>query len=647
ARKQSSGKLDDSYFDPVVFLTMFLLIGRVLEAYSKARTGDAVKSLGALRPAEAILINTETGDVKIAADQLGIGDVVYIQYGTSPPFDGIVTEGISIFDESSLTGEARPVEKKAGDIVYSGTINKGTSVQIKITSLSGTSMLDQVIEAVREGQARRAPIERVADSITAHFVPFVLAVAITTWLVWLILGTTGAIPLEWRGEETGGWALWSLKFAIAVFVNACPCGIGLAAPTALFVGGGFAAQHGILVRGGGEDFQEASSLDCIVFDKTGTLTQGGDPAVTDHKLSEAQNASLIFAIVKTLEENSSHPIAQALVSFCNSKELHDGLTLITVSETPGKGMEGTFNIDGDDLTAIIGNEAYMIDHEVFIDLEMRNALGSWKARGESVALIALSGKSTQGIWQLVCVFSIADELRPEAIGVVCALKQRGIDVWMLSGDNFTTANVVGAQVGIPASNIIAGVLPSEKVEKIESLKTSFVSTRKSNRLQVPFAFSRNKKTRRALVAMVADGINDAPALSTADVSIAIGSGSDIALSSSSFIFINSKLTTILTLLDLSRVVFRRVYFNFGWALVYNLIAMPLAAGALYGVQSDGKHVRLDPVWASLAMALSSLSVVCSSLALRSQIPWVGFKARTGEEVMGKEGNGCGVVQSVC
>jgi heavy metal translocating P-type ATPase len=647
ARKQTSGKMDDSFFDAVVFLAMFLLIGRVLEAYSKAKTGDAVKSLGALRPTEAILINTETGDVKIAADQLEVGDVVRIHYGTSPPFVEIVTEGSSIFDESSLTGEARPVKKEAGDVVYSGTINKGTSVKIKITSLLGTSMLDQVIDAVREGQARRAPIERVADGITAHFVPFVIAIAIMTWPVWLILGTTGAIPRDWRGEEAGGWALWSLRFAIAVFVIACPCGIGLAAPTALFVGGGLAAQHGILVRGGGEAFQEASSLDCIVFDKTGTLTQGGDPAVTDHKLSEAQNASLTFAIVKALEENSSHPIARALVSFCNSKELHDGPTLITVSETPGKGMGGTFNIDGHDVAAIIGNEAYMIDHEVFIDLEMSIALDSWKARGESVALIALSRISMQGTWQLACAFSIADELRPEAIGVVCALKKRGIDVWMLSGDNYTTANAVGAQVGIPASNIIAGVLPSEKAEKIESLKASLTSTRKSTWLQMPFVFSRNKKTRRAMVAMVGDGINDAPALSTADVSIAIGSGSDIALSSSSFILINSKLTTILTLLDLSRVVFRRVYFNFGWALVYNLIAMPLAAGALYGVQSGGKHVRLDPVWASLAMALSSLSVVCSSLALKSRIPWVGFRARTGEEMMDKEGDGCGVVQSVC
>ncbi|KAF2253085.1 heavy metal translocatin [Trematosphaeria pertusa] len=667
AANKSSGSMSDSYFDAVVFLTMFLLIGRFLEAYSKAKTGDAVTSLGGLRPEAAILVDSEKGDVKVATDLLDIGDIVRVHHGASPPFDGIVLEGNTNFDESSLTGESRPVKKEVGDTVYSGTVNKGSPVKVRITTVEGTSMLDQIINAVREGQTRRAPVERVADTITSHFVPFVTLIAITTWLLWLILGTTGNIPMDWMNEGSGGgWALWSLRFAIAVFVIACPCGIGLAAPTALFVGGGLAAKHGILVKGGGEAFQEASSLDCIVFDKTGTLTRGGDPAVTDHRFSGTQNHSHIVGIVKALEENSNHPIARAVVAFCN-KQPHEVRTATNVDEFPGKGLKGTFKNGDGEVIAIIGNEAFMADHHVQIPVAETSSLQMWKSRGESVALAAVLTQppsqsvaepdrklsDTSQTWELACIFSIADPLRPEAIGVIAALKNRGIDVWMLSGDNQITANAVGSQVGIPVSNIIAGVLPDQKAEKIKYLQKTLIKP-DTSLFRIPFLSSnRRTKTKRATIAMVGDGINDAPALSTADLSIAIGSGSDIALSSSSFILINSHLTSLLTLLDLSRVVFRRVYFNFGWALIYNIIAMPIAAGVLYpittgqkqmdmhhnGVAMDGgmgmgnsgvKHVRLDPVWASLAMALSSVSVVCSSLALRSKIPGVGFRVKTGE-----------------
>lgn len=635
ATKKSSGSMDNSYFDAVVFLTMFLLLGRFLEALSKAKTGDAVTSLGALRSSEAVLIDSTAGDTKISTDLLEIGDIVRVHNGASPPFDGIILGGSSTFDESNLTGESRPVKKQPGDYIYSGTVNKAAPVQMKITTISGTSMLDQIINAVREGQTHRAPVERVADTITAHFVPFVILVAILTWTVWLVLGTTNTIPKDWRDEEAGGWALWSLRFSIAVFVVACPCGIGLATPTALFVGGGLAAKHGILVRGGGEAFQEASTLDCIVFDKTGTLTNGGDPKVTEYA-HQQQDLLLVLGIVKALEKNSGHPIAQALVSFC-CKEVVKTPTTIAVNEIPGKGLKGSLDVDGHTVTAIIGNEAHMADHAVPIPPDRTATLNSWKARGESVALVAILSASTQNTWVLASMFSISDPLRPEAIGVVCALKKRGIDVWMLSGDNIVTANAVGAQVGIPASNIIAGVLPHEKAKKIALLQQTLVKPQKSRLFWLPSSFGRSKTAKRATVAMVGDGINDAPALSTADLGIAIGSGSDIALSSSSFILVNSNLTTILVLLDLSRVVFRRVYLNFGWATVYNLIAMPIAAGVLYPItQNNGKHVRLDPVWASLAMALSSLSVVCSSLALRSRIPWVGFRARKREEYLNEE-----------
>jgi Cu+-exporting ATPase len=670
ATKQSAGAMTDSYFDSVVFLTMFLLIGRFLEAYSKAKTGDAVTLLGKLRPEEATLVDAQSGDQKVATDLLEIGDVVRVHHGTSPPFDGTIMEGKAIFDQSSLTGESRPVKKEAGDTVFSGTINKGQPVQIVITTISGTSMLDQIINAVREGQTRRAPVERVADSITSHFVPFVVLMAIITWLTWLILGRSGAIPKDWRNEGSGSWELWSLRFAIAVFVIACPCGIGLAAPTALFVGGGLAAKHGILVKGGGEAFQEASSLDCIVFDKTGTLTQGGEPAVTNYQLTGTLNEAIVLGLVKTIEENSNHPIARAIVSFCNSQS-HDVPTVMNVDEVPGKGLKGTFKIAGRETTVVIGNESYMIDHHVSISTDEAATLQIWKSRGESVALTAVlssrppieTGEASirsSPTWELAAMFAIADPLRPEAVNVIRALRKRGIDVWMLSGDNQVTANAVGAQVGIDPLNIIAGVLPDQKAEKIKYLQKTLSKGRRTSLFRVPFLSKFNKNdSKRATVAMVGDGINDAPALSTADLSIAIGSGSDIALSSSSFILINSHLSALLTLLDLSRVVFRRVYFNFGWALVYNLIAMPIAAGVLFpittgtktmdmhhngigmeggmGMGDSGKqHIRLDPVWASLAMALSSVSVVCSSLALRSRVPWLGFRVVKREDVEADE-----------
>ncbi|KAF2650160.1 heavy metal translocatin [Lophiostoma macrostomum CBS 122681] len=652
AAKKSAGSMTDSYFDSVVFLTMFLLIGRFLEAYSKAKTGDAVTSLGKLRPQEAILTDSEKGDSRVATDLLEIGDVVKVPHGASPPFDGTILEGTSDFDESSLTGESRPVKKGPGDTVFSGTINKGQPIKIKITTVSGTSMLDQIINVVREGQARRAPVERVADTITSHFVPFVVLVAIVTWVIWLALGSSGAIPSDWKNEASGGWALWSLRFAIAVFVIACPCGIGLAAPTALFVGGGLAAKHGILVKGGGEAFQEASSLDCVVFDKTGTLTQGGDPAVTDHAIANDHSEAFVLGLVRSLEENSNHPISRALLSFCGDNKA-ESRSLVNIDEVPGKGLAGVYKVNGGEETVIIGNEAFMSDYSVAIPAKEASLLETWKARGESVALTALLRSTSPGdkqTWQLAAIFAISDPIRPEAPSVISAFKKRGIDVWMLSGDNQITANAVGAQVGIAPSNIIAGVLPDQKAEKIKYLQKTLTKTHKVNPFKLELPGKRKTTTKRATIAMVGDGINDAPALSTADLSIAIGSGSDIALSSSSFILINSHLSTLLTLLDLSRVVFRRVYFNFGWALVYNCVAMPIAAGVLYpittgqqtmtmhhnGVGMDGgmgmgdngmKHIRLDPVWASLAMALSSVSVICSSLALRSRVPGLGFRVR--------------------
>lgn len=619
------------YFDSVVFLTMFLLVGRFLEAYSKARTGDAVASLGLLRPSEAWLVATikvdgSSGDSsqveehKISVDLLEVGDVVRVHQGSTPPFDGVIEQGETKFDESSLTGESRLVSKTVGDSVFSGTINKGNPITIRLTSISGTSMLDQIIKVVREGQTRRAPVERVADVITSHFVPFIVLVGISTWIIWLALGLSGVLPDDYLDVSTGGWPFWSLQFSIAVFVIACPCGIGLAGPTALFVGGGIAAQNGILVKGGGEAFQEASMLDCIVFDKTGTLTEGGQPAVTEHKISGNEDEHTVFGIAKGIEENSGHPIASSIVSFCGAR---GGTALKTydVEEVPGKGLKGKVSLGEEkEIMAIIGNEALLEDHAVDMDRAMAESIDGWKAQGMSIALLATSSTGSSPL-RLAAAFAISDAIRPEAADVIRALQQRGLSTWLLSGDNQTTANTVGAAVGIAASNVIAGVLPEQKADKIKYLQRT-LTARKGHGGWL----SQRTKNTRATVAMVGDGINDAPALATADVGIAIGSGSDVALSTASFVLVTSDLHTLVTLITLSRAVFRRVWFNFGWALIYNVVALPIAAGVLYPINSGGSHVRLDPVWASLAMALSSVSVVTSSLMLRTRIPWVGYRS---------------------
>lgn len=619
-----------SYFDSVIFLTMFLLIGKLIEAYSRAKTGDAVTMLTKLRPTEATLVHGESGEQakQISADLLEIGDIVRVPHGNSPPCDGHIIEGEACFDESSLTGESRPVKKSVRDEVFSGTVNNGGPVSIRASGISGASMLDQIVDVVREGQTRRAPVERVADILTSYFVPVVTLIAISTWVVWLGLGLSGVLPDYYLDIDRGGWPLWSLQFAIAVFVIACPCGIALAAPTALFVGGGLAAQNGILVKGGGEAFQEASGLDCVVFDKTGTLTQGGEPVITDHEVVPGADEGLIRDMIKRLEENSNHPIAKAVVSFCQSEKT-TSVQVENMDEIAGKGMEGTFSTMKQTVMIIIGNEALMADYNVHIPNSTAQTLHTWKAQGKSISLVAMKVTSSDGTglpltvstsWDFVMALAISDPLRREAFATIEALKRRGIDVWMLSGDNQTTATAVGRMVGIPEENIIASVLPGQKAEKIQYLQ---MTLKKASRN----AFGRTLEYthRRATIAMVGDGINDSPALTMADVGVAIGSGSDIAISSADFVLVSSRLDSLLILIDLSRIVFKRIKFNFAWALVYNLIALPVAAGVLYPVKASGGHVRLDPVWASLAMALSSVSVVCSSLLLRSRVPGIGFR----------------------
>ncbi|KAJ6484980.1 hypothetical protein C8R47DRAFT_1130380 [Mycena vitilis] len=627
-----------TYFDSVVFLTMFLLAGRYLEAYSKARTSDAITALAGLRPVEAQLVvnasrndpvpdkpadydpekaesDTDLGSLgvrilKTTPDFLEVGDIIRCNTGSTPPADGTIVgpsqqKNTFTFDESMLTGESKPVVKHLGDKVYLGSINRGPSVHIKVGTIGGGTMLDNIVAVVREGSTRRAPIERVADVITGYFVPVITLLAILTWILWLILANTGALPADYLDIEIGGWTVWSLEFAIAVFVVACPCGIGLAAPTALLVGSGLAAKFGILARGGGEAFQEMERVDVVVFDKTGTLTVGEEPRVSDFEFApEAPlKKEVLLGIAAALESASSHPLAIAIQHFCASNGAinQNGSSF---EETAGLGVQAQFEAGA----AIIGSQAFMEKQGITIDEGTCALIQDWKAEAKSVVFLAVSEAADSERFDAVAaVFAVTDPIRTEAPSVISWFAQQGISTWMISGDNITTASAVAKMVGIPASNVIAGVLPHEKGEKIQMLQARAAHT--SGGIWGSF---RRPQTPRSIVAMVGDGINDAVALTVADVGIAIGSGSDVAISSASFILLSSDLRALMTLCDLSRSIMKRVRLNFCWAIMYNLAALPIAAGAIY----PAGHIRLDPVWASLAMALSSVSVVCSSLALK-------------------------------
>ena len=665
-----SGASDTStYFDTVVFLTFFILIGRNLEAYSKSKTGDAVTMLGRLRPQDALLVKSvtaekETSDKEkdapttqptktetISADLLEVGDVVIVPHGSSPPADGIILSGLARFDESSLTGESHTVHKGPSETVFVGTINTGDPIKIEVTKIGGTSMLDQIVSVVREGQTKRAPVERIADVLTGYFVPAITALAIMTFFVWFAIGQSGSLNPKHLDGQAGGWAFWSLEFAIAVFVVACPCGIGLAAPTALFVGGGLAAKHGILVRGGGEAFQEAGGLDAIVFDKTGTLTEGGSLKVTDNEMLvvDPEEAKCAWSIIKSLEEQSSHPIARAILELASTKSSSPAKAE-SIREIPGLGVRGSFSFlptsGGHSVVyeAALGSEKLMAELEPSPSLLYftSQTLMQWKVQAKSVAILAtrrmaaasedqLGSPSTEASpWTIAALFATSDPVRPTAPSTVQVLQARGLAVYMLSGDNQTTARAVASSLGIPTANVFAGVLPAQKAEKIEWLQTHGPRRPTHNRwLRALRIRSRGSRNGRAKIGFVGDGINDTPALHVADVSISLSTGSPIAMSSSSFILLTPSLLTIPLLLDLSTRVFNRIKFNFAWALGYNVLLVPVAAGILFEVGGGGW--RLGPVWASAAMALSSVSVVASSLALRWEGGWKVWQWRRGQE----------------
>lgn len=605
-----------TYFDSVVFLTFFLLIGRLLESISKSKTVAAISNLSLMKRQTSKLIDKygkeNTTERVVDVKYLEAGDYIKVSPGESPPSDCVVIKGESEFDESALTGESVPVAHLPGDQIFAGTVNIGRSTIIaKLIALDGDSLLDQIVNTVRDGQLKRAPVEKLADALTGYFVPVIVLLAISTWVIWLALGYGHKLPQKYLDTDVGGWAVWSLEFAISVFVVACPCGIGLAAPTALFVGSGLAAKYGILAKGGGAAFQDGSHVSVVCFDKTGTLTKGGAPKVTDFAIHENPKIKLIAAqLTRDLESNSKHPLAVGVKNFID-EQFGDQLITSRIPETeevPGLGMVGEIIFDNEankhdiwsDLKperVILGNERFMRQNKVNLTTSQLKSLDEWKSQGKSVIIVALQCPTFfQGTnYFPVLLMGARDEIREEAKGVIEILQHEGIECWMISGDNEMTAKAIANELGI--DQVVAEVLPHEKGEKIEWIQQTY-----------------KKDGKPAVVAMVGDGINDAPAMSKADVGVALASGSDLAMISCDFILLSSShsLKSLLILFQLSKKVFRRVKFNFAWALIYNMIAIPIAAGVIYPY----KHARLSPVWASAAMALSSVSVVLSSLALR-------------------------------
>ena len=695
-----TGDSYSSYFDSVVFLTFFTLLGRWLEVTSKAKTGEAISMLGQLRPDTARLV--EHGS-EVSADEkatpyqrartvpaafLEVGDTVIVPHGASPPADGVIIDGEGNFDESSLTGESRPIVKTKGETIYVGTINKGSPVVMDVSNVGGKSMLDDIVTVVREGLSKGAPVERLADAITGYFVPVVCLLAIITFATWTALGYTGALSMTYVQGQAGGWAFWSLRFAISVFVIACPCGIGLAAPMALYVGIGLAAKHGILVRGGGQAFQEAHELDAVVFDKTGTLTEGGDLSVTGYKnlTVDEEDTKVANSIALHLEGQSCHPIAAAVAAFLANKPTTT-VEAKDVAEVPGCGLHGKFIRRGSAGTpdvlyeAAIGSLSYVtsLDPErLGTNSTTHETLLTWQSQAKSLAVLAMRLISPDAhAWSITALFGTSDSIRPSAEPTVRALQRKGLQVFMLSGDNANTACAVGRTLGIPASHVFAGVLPTEKAAKIEELKRTIPRRNAGRRSLLSRLFSHNERTSAqqtesvpsadacnasaqdgssaddslpirkapsasdlekavtvtssaaeasslARVAFVGDGINDAPALVAASVSVTLASGSSIALTSSSFVLLHSSLDGLPTLLGLSGRVMRRMRLNFGWAIAYNAILVPLAAGVAWKARAGG--FQIPPQVAAGAMMASSLSVIASSLALRWEYGWKLWKA---------------------
>jgi Cu+-exporting ATPase len=552
------GLQPDAYYEAVVIIIALILAGNAMEARAKIRTSAALRGLIGLRPKTARVLKEEA-EIDVPVEEVRSGDTVVVRPGERVPVDGEVVSGASAVDESMLTGESMPVGKGPGDRVIGGTINRTGAFRYRATTLGADSMLARIVQLMREAQGSRAPIQRLADRISAVFVPAVLLIAVVTFVVWFVAADSAAR---------------AFAAAVSVLIIACPCAMGLAVPTAVMVATGRGAELGALIKGG-EALQRAGDVTHVVLDKTGTVTEGR-PAVTDVIVppGSARSAEELLRLVASLEASSEHPLADAVVR--HAKDL--GLALSpaeSFQSVTGRGAVAV--VDGTALA--VGNEALLADYAVAVD-PLRAEAERLASEGRTPVYVAADG-------ELAGLLAVADPIKTTSREAIARLKRMGLEVVLLTGDNQRTAEAVAREAGV--DRVVAGVLPDGKVEEIRRLQQA-----------------------GAVVAMVGDGINDAPALAQADVGIAIGSGTDIAIEASDITLMRGDLAGVADAIALSRRTMRTMKQNLFWAFIYNVVGIPVAAGVLYPVFG----LLLSPILASAAMAFSSVSVVTNSLRLR-------------------------------
>lgn len=550
------------YFDTAAVIITLILLGRFLEAKAKAHTSDAIKKLFHLQAKTARVIR-DGQEVDIPIADVKIGDTIRVRPGEKIPVDGKITEGVSSIDESMVTGESIPVDKNTGDTVIGATINKTGSFVFLATKIGNDTMLSHIIKMVGEAQSSRAPIQRLADVVSSYFVPAVLMIAVATFVIWYDFGT------------------FSQAFTnmIAVLIIACPCALGLATPTAIMVGTGKGAQQGILIKDA-QSLEIAHKTKSIMFDKTGTLTRG-EPKVTNFEITRKApldskvDEQLIKQIVGSIEKNSEHPLSKAITDFIGPIQF---IPIDNFSAVEGFGVTGIAN----GKVVHIGSMKLIEREHIQTDDTLLSNTADWMGEGKTIAYIAIDKI-------LVAVIAMADTLKTEAAETISTLHKMNITTWMITGDNEKTAQAIARQAGI--THILSGVLPHQKAEKVKELKHSSHQT----------------------IAFVGDGINDAPALAVADVGIAMGTGTDVAIESSSITLLNRDLRSVVSAFRLSKSTMSIIKQNLFWAFGYNVVLIPVAMGVLYPLFGW----LLNPALAAFAMAASSISVVGNSLRLKT------------------------------
>ncbi len=548
------------YFETAGVILTLIMLGKSLESSSRNKTSQAIKKLLNLSPKKALIV-VNGKEIEITVKDIKKGDIVLVKPGASIPIDGVVTEGTTSVDESMITGESIPVEKNIGDKVIGATINKNGTILFKVEKTGMETALAQIIKLIEEAQSSKAPIAKIADIVSGYFVPVIIAIALLSSIGWIIAGEN---------------LIFAMKIFTSVLVIACPCALGLATPTALIVGTGRGAQNGILIKSG-EALESAHKITTVVFDKTGTLTNG-KPVVTDVLSYNGMSESELISIAAGIEKKSEHPLAEAILKEASLRAIEPGI-VTSFNAVPGNGVVGI--IQNSEILA--GKFKFIEENclEITDKNKIISAINALENQGKITICLAID-KVFAGI--LACM----DTLKPDAQKSIAILKRRGIETIMLTGDNIRTAQSIADQAGI--NKVIAEVLPDEKAGKIKELMNS------------------GQK-----VAMVGDGINDAPALTTANLGIAIGSGTDVAIESADIVLMHSDIMDVASALELSRITIKNIKQNLFWAFGYNVILIPVAAGILHIFGGP----LLNPMFAAAAMSMSSVSVVLNALRLRN------------------------------